>query len=57
MFRGWNLSIIWLSVISSALVGSDLTPLQMRDKGIHTFPNDISPKVNIIARLEFNIVS
>ena len=25
------------------------------DKGVHTFPKDICPKVNVIARLEFEL--
>ena len=26
------------------------------NKGVHTFPNDISPKVNVIVRLKFELV-
>ena len=25
------------------------------DKGVHTFPKDISPKVHVIVRLEFKL--
>ena len=28
----------------------------MEDKGVHTFPNGICPKVNVIARLEYELV-
>ena len=27
------------------------------EKGVHTFPKDINPKVNVIAQLEFELVS
>ena len=30
-------------------------PIASGDKGVHTFPNDISPKVNKTARLEFEL--
>ena len=32
-----------------------IQPITRRDKGIHIFPKSISPKVNIIAWLEFEL--
>ena len=36
-------------------ISGAIQPIAGGNKGVHTFPKGISPKVNVIARLEFEL--
>ena len=57
-FVQWHIYLGMLSNAKAILLEEQLwyyLTYSWEDKGVHTFPNSICPKVNVIARLEFEL--
>ena len=43
-------------MLKPSLLNNGSGVISRRDNGVHTFPKDISPKVNVITWLEYELV-
>ena len=58
LFFKWHINLCWLfnakAILLEEQLWYDLTH-SWEDKGVHTFPKGICPKVNLLVRLEYEL--